>query len=468
MNMKRSISLFLLLTVITNSFAQKLPVLKSNRLSLDIRDGDKLRKNRWNIDSKTKPDIFETTIDKKYKWVTFISDVDSIRFKVKAGKSYPFIVVLNEKDSAYTRIDGIKNIPGAQFNRRYVTSHDQKSFVEIPQVYELFNIISALTAYGRKDNGLIIKNTKYYEQVLQWFDAYKDEPVVKKTEQILAGNLMAFVPLKMDAYAFEMNGNGKITQSKVYDRINTGRVNTLKPFLAELQSFSDKSGFQRFYKENTSFYNDQIRIYKDSIGLQEMQKWLTYHFPSAKYNSFKVIFSPLAGNIQSAAWFENNGFKEAQAHVNFPYRNIEDEKDFSVAALKVKDGNIVFTELNHSFINPEGKKPSYQKSLAKAFSDLSVWNEKTKPAGQYYNNAYACFNEYMNWGLTSLRYLDYAPAAEQGKLIANIEKKQSEIRGFKKFGLFNQYLIKIYRNRAKGQTIADLYPLIVKWFEDNK
>lgn len=460
--------LFLLLVITANSYAQKLPILKSKSTHLDIRDGNELRKGRWNIDPKTKPDIFKSVIDNKYKWVTFISDTDSIRFKVKADGKYQFLVVLNEKDTAYTQIEGIKAVPYAQFNKRYIKFHDGKSFVEIPPVYELFNIVAALTSFGKKDDGLIIKDTKYHQDLLTWFDKNKDERIVKRIDSVLSRNLMTFVALKMDAYAFELLPNGRIRKSKVYDRISSGLVNTLEPYLNDLQVFSDKSKFPEFYQKNIPFYNAQIETFRDSIGLQEMQRWLTKNFPTTNYNSLKVIFSPLVGNIQSAAWFENNGFKEAQAHVNFPYPDKIEEKEFSPNALNVRKGNIVFTELNHCFINPEGEKPQYQRALARAFSDMAIWNAKGKPAAQYYNNPFSCFNEYVNWALVSLRYLDYAPADEQDKLITNVEKRQVDIRGFKEFKAFNQYLLKIYKERSNGQTVSDLYPIIVKWFEDHK
>ncbi|MCF0055330.1 DUF4932 domain-containing protein [Dyadobacter sp. CY356] len=241
-----------------NSFAQKLPVLKSRSTSLDIRDGNELRKGRWNIDPKTKPDIFKSFIDNKYKWVTFISDSDSIRFKVKADRKYQFLVVLNEKDTAFTQIEGIKVVPYAQFNTRYVKSHDGKSFVEIPQIYELFNIVAALTGFGKKDEGLIVKNTKYHLDLLAWFDKNKGEKIVKRIDSVLSSNLMTFVALKMDAYAFELAPNGKIRKSKVYNRISNGLVNTLEPYINDLQVFSNKSKFPEFYQKNIPFYNSQI------------------------------------------------------------------------------------------------------------------------------------------------------------------------------------------------------------------
>lgn len=74
----------------------------------------------------------------------------------------------------------------------------------------------------------------------------------------------------------------------------------------------------------------------------------------------------------------------------------------------------------------------------------------------------------MNWALVSLRYIDYAPAAEQAKLIAQTEDMMVNRRGFRRFPEFNQFLVKTYKNRRKGQTVADLYPVIIGWFEENK
>ena len=38
-------------------------------------------------------------------------------------------------------------------------------------------------------------------------------------------------------------------------------------------------------------------------------------------------------------------------------------------------------------------------------------------------------------------------------------------RRFPRFAAFNAFLIKIYRDRKDGETIADLYPRIIAWFE---
>lgn len=83
---------------------QTLPILHSSTASISIRDGKILRQNTWKLLAQTKPDIYYTHLPQQQNRVTFISDIDSISFDVKYGKNYDFIVVLNHKDTCYTRI----------------------------------------------------------------------------------------------------------------------------------------------------------------------------------------------------------------------------------------------------------------------------------------------------------------------------------------------------------------------------
>ena len=462
----RCCSLLLALVIASPSFSQKLPVLKSHTYNISIRDGDDFRKGRWNIDPKVNPDVYEApmAINQKHKLVTFITDVDSLQLSVEMGKTYPFVILVNEKDSAFTQVKTVQS--AVNFSSEYIKSHQGKTLVEIPAVYELVNIIIALTNTGKNKTGLVVKNTAYYHALLNWFSHYDQEPIVKKLDSVLSVSYVEYFSIKMNAYSFRFNSKGKIVPSEVYDRLTS--VNTLKPFLADLQHFADQSKFGLFFKQHQSLYNQLIRAYRDSIGVLEMQTWLGKNFPQTKYNSYKIVFSPLVGNNQSANWFEYNGFKEVQAHVNFPYRDEAEKKEFSSEALHVKDGNIVFTELNHNFIGPEGQKLEYQNKLNAAFANITTWITEGSPAENAYNNARACFDEYMNWALVSLRYIDYAPPLEQAKLIATMEKYQVEVRGFKKFGEFDQFLVELYKKRSEGQVVADLYPQIVDWFVKNK
>lgn len=105
--MKRFLLLtsMLLLAVLFVSAQRTLPVIKANTKSANFRDGTSSEKNGWTISPKINPDVHITTANR----VIFYTDIDSITFKVKPGKLYDFIVLLNNKDTAYTQIKCLPN-----------------------------------------------------------------------------------------------------------------------------------------------------------------------------------------------------------------------------------------------------------------------------------------------------------------------------------------------------------------------
>jgi hypothetical protein len=468
-SVKLIISLMLFITAAVNA-QNNWPTIKSNVSVISIQDGEQLKKNFWTLAPEAKPDIYEADlINGKPHKVTFITDVDSISFVVEEGKKYDFIIQWGDKP-CYTQIIGKRFVPAAVFDKKYQATHKGKTFVEIPEVYELVNIAIAMTATGIRDKNLVFQNSEYYAKMRQWFDKYSNHPVLAALDAELRKNPNSYFSLKMNGYAFEFDKNDKIVQSKIYDR--TGfrgeRSNTLRPFLAGLQSFSDETDFRRFYKENRTTYQEQITFYRDIANIAEMKRWLDKNFPTSNdYDTYKIIFSPLVAYNQSTTWFESNGFKELQPHVNFPYPQ-DFNRYFQGASLSKKSeelfrGDIVFTEINHGYINPETDK--YAGRIIKAISNRDRWVDKSKGAGYY--AGMGTFNEYMNWGLVSLRFVDYAPREEQDRMIAAIDRMMTKSRGFPQFEAFDKFLVDLYRGRKPDQTLADLYPQIIEWFEKN-
>lgn len=462
--------LLLLLLAAASAAQDKLPVVKSNVSVISIQDGETLKKDSWTLSPETKPDVYEADlVGGRPRKVTFITDVDSISFTVEEGKQYDFIIRRGE-DLCYTRIVGTRFVPAAVFDKRYADAHRGKILVEIPEVYELVNVAIALTPTGIENKNLVYQNSEYYRRVRHWFDRFSGHPLLAALDSALKQNPNSYFTLKMNGYAFEFDARGRVVRSKIYDRtgFRNERSNALKPYLAQLQSFADATGFRKFYRENSKTYQEQIAFYRDTANVSEMKRWLDKNFPASNdYDTYKIVFSPLVAYNQSTTWFESNGFKELQPHVNFPYqqdiaRYFQGGK-MSEQSEVVFRGNIVFTEINHGYINPEADK--YGERVAKAISNRDRWVDKSKGPGYY--GGISAFNEYMNWGLVSLRIADYAPREEQDVMIANVDRMMTDRRGFPQFGEFDKFLVELYRNRKPGQTLADLYPQIIEWFEQH-
>lgn len=455
---------------ITAAIAQeKLPIIKSNVNVISIQDGKNFGKDAWTLVPEAKPDIYEALlIDGKPHEVTFITDVDKITFKVELDKKYDFIIQKGET-ICYTQIVGRKFIPAARFNKKYQKERKGKMFVEVPEVYELVNIAIALTPTAITNKNLVYQHSDYYKNVRSWFDKYKNHPLITAFEtELKKTGQFRYEALKMNGYAFDFDKKGKIINSKIFDRTGWGASNELHPFLTQLQSFSDITNFREFFKQNRKTYEDQRNFFLQKANLAEMKRWLDKNFPkSNNYDTYNIIFSPLVAYNQSSNWFESNGFKELQPHVNFPYS--EDVARWnknlvlSEESQNVFRGIIVFTEINHGYINPEADK--YADRIRKATSNRDVWIDKQMGANYYPD--LQNFNEYMNWGLINLRTIDYIPAEDQQKVIDIIDDTMAKGRGFIKFKPFSKFLVDLYRRRQPNQTIADLYPQIIEWFEKN-
>jgi hypothetical protein len=466
--MKSVITLILAFFAVAAHAQEKLPIIRSNSSLVSIQEGEQLRVNAWRLVPEIKPDVYEVQLrDGKPQRVTFITDVESISFWVELGKKYDFIIQRGD-DLCYTQIVGVKWVPAAVFDQKYQAAHRGRIFVEIPEVYELVNVAIALTPIAIEDRNLVYKDSEYYKRVRAWFDKHKEHPLLTALEADLRQNIGRYFTLKMNGYSFEFDARGRIVQSKVYDRtgFRGDASNPLRGYLPQLQSFADATNFREFYKENAATYQEQIAFYRDTANIAEMKKWLDKNFPGQSgYDSYKIIFSPLVAYNQSTTWFESNGFRELQPHVNFPYP--QDVKRAyepgSEAGQNVFRGNIVFTEINHGYINPEADK--YADRIYKAMSHRERWVESSRGPGYY--GGIGAFNEYMNWGLVSLRLLDYAPKDEQPRMIASIDRMMTTRRGFPMFEAFDKFLVNLYRNRPAGTTIADLYPQIIAWFERN-
>ena len=102
-----------------------LPVIRATAKQVVIRDGIILDKDAWTLAPTARPDVYVADRTRQPKWVTFYTDIDSIRVKIKPGTSVDFVILLNGKDSCYTRISSA--IP-AGMNKQQKITHDTIPF----------------------------------------------------------------------------------------------------------------------------------------------------------------------------------------------------------------------------------------------------------------------------------------------------------------------------------------------------
>ena len=447
------------------------PAPVSNRLvaqggALDVLDGGKLSVGSWSLSKTANPDTYTARLNRgERKEVCFISGPDRLCRIVGEGDQSDFVVSFEGHDYP-TRIVGKYVPPAAKFDAAYQAAHRGKLTVLIPEVYELVNVAIALTPYAREDPSLsarflVMRETDYYRDLQAHFAPVVDHPFVRWLDQRVRQD--QYSRDKMNAYAFDYDSAGQVVRSAIYDR--TGfpgdAENTLLPALEDMRSFSDQSKFRQFYAAHRSLYADQVEFMRSGLAFDRMQAWLRREFPKVTpYDHTKVVLSPLVYGHQSVTWIEADGFRELQPHINFPY-----EQNFTLPvsrkAKTIMRGNLLFTETNHGFINPTAEP--FATEIAKAVSNRQLWALKESSADGY-SDPQSLFNEYMNWGLVSLYYVDHAPPADLDALLAHNATNMKDRRGFTRFPEFAQFLVKLYRDRPTGTRIADLYPQIIAWF----
>jgi hypothetical protein len=82
---------------------QKLPVIKAANEKAFIHDGDNV-KMAWHLDPAAKPDVYYVNIPAKKSTVKLVTDQGSLIFHTQPNGSYPFLVILNEKDTCHIEI----------------------------------------------------------------------------------------------------------------------------------------------------------------------------------------------------------------------------------------------------------------------------------------------------------------------------------------------------------------------------
>lgn len=101
--------LLLLALVFTLSCNQERKVIQSNKKSIDIFINGQLID--WTISPEVNPDRLEVYCSRDNNQVKILTDIDSAVFSIRKNETIKFQLVLKSKDTAYTEIIGIKDLP---------------------------------------------------------------------------------------------------------------------------------------------------------------------------------------------------------------------------------------------------------------------------------------------------------------------------------------------------------------------
>ncbi|MGB2273608.1 MAG: DUF4932 domain-containing protein [Flavicella sp.] len=433
--------------------------LKSAKETIQYKINESSSRN-WRINPSLNPDRLEVESGEQVVQVHFTSGIDSLTFNIKEGDTIYFDV-LYKQDTARTEIVGVpKNV---FFTKDYIAANKGKFKVEIPEVHELANIMVAVSKVGQIDSNMVDMTTKYHQEVLDYFLKYKKHPAIDTINKYIVKPLdndsyYYYYALKMNACGYLFDANHKIIDDGVIH--NMGFDTPKNPFIQHANLFTDfstKSNFRTFYKSHQQYYNNLIDTYKSLNPIDKMQVWLEEKF-GFTYGSYVVLFSPLVGGAHATQKYKDNGFEQTFMYV---CRSEYDERN-SKTMDEIRNGRVVFTEIDHNFVNPVSD--TYLNTINKAFADRSVWVDDSKSGATAYGTPYMVFNEYMTFAFYSLYCMDHFSEDDYEAYVPKMESFMTEYRGFEKFKRFNRKMMQLYSDTPQI-SVKDLYEKMFIWSE---
>ena len=352
----------------------------------------------------------------------------------------------------------------ASFPPSYIEENKGTVKIEIPEVYELANIIWTLSPTGQRATDLN-KEGAYYEKMREWFTPFLNHPLFAKLDFADSVYFTKYYDFRENSFCYNFNKDKLVYEGPYFYVMgdDDDAYNSLfKQLLPLVQDFADRSKFREFYANNKDLYTKQIQRQKERMPVRSMWNWLEQQFPKTKFQSYKVVFSPLIGGSHStqnfSSFYNNELFREC---VMFVCGTDRYDKKPELTE-KQKEGlmsGIVFTEIDHNYVNPVSNR--YREKIDSIFSNRNIWTSNGGD-NSWYGSPMSVFNEYMTHAAFCLWVMDSYDKPTADLVINNRESLMVDKRHFSRFKEFDRALIEI-RGKDKDTKLVDLFPAILDW-----
>lgn len=470
----KKINIILALTVLINfsSFGQE--IFKTDKKTLKILVNNQVVVEEWIVTPEVNPDIFEAECSQEINnKVIFKAENDSISFSVKIGQKIDFAIQNSNNVKAYVQVIGVK--PTVNFTKEYIKANDGKTFVLIPEVSELVNILMVLHKDAEKDINMFDTKTGYYNEVKEYFKPFLNHPAIDTIQKYITDlkyleeekislfsnqSYYYYYSLKMNACAYVFDKNNKIINNQIVTQFAKGwnTFDAMKDLMV-FEDFAKKSNFRKFYNDHQPYYDTLINIYNQLNPVSKMQNWLDEKFGFG-YGSYVVFFSPLVSGAHSTQSFKSNNFNQSYMFIS----KAEFNTNYTCPINEMLESRVVFTEIDHNYVNPVSD--IFLDQIDASFSKRENW---AKGEGtSVYRDPYMVFNEYMTFAVYSLYINDNYSKNDIEEYLPQIENQMEEDRGFIRFKKFNRVLLDKYRQNPSIK-MTDLYEFILQWADsENK
>ena len=327
--------------------------------------------------------------------------------------------------------------------------------IVVPEVYELANIILAMTTYGQNSATLVWRRGAYYERVRTAFTPFRGHASMASLQLGGGGDdpVRRYYELRDNSFAYVFDGD-LIKRNPLYDTFWS--PNTFRDRLAEVQRFADDSHFRSFYAANADYYREFIERYRIMAEVDSIADWLEREFAPRRYDHYTIALSPLVYGSHSTQRVATSHGREVIMFVSGPDVTTGTSAGVQQAIVQ----RILFTEIDHNFVNPVTDQ--HRSRVDNAFGARSEW---TTESSSFYTSPVAVFNEYMTWAVFLLYVEGRLTGTDFTEVVGLTTALMEGSRRFQRFGMFAQELLRLYRNRPAGTPVSELYPAILEWAE---
>jgi len=376
---------------------------------------------------------------KKISIITIISILIAISITILVVRQSDYVDV-SQKTNLLRKVD---------FSDAYIAENEDQVNVEIPMSYELLNIIIALGNINEQFTLLTNTNTEYYQKVISYFEPYINHEVIQKVKAL---NDTGNYPKLRQIFIYKLIDN-ELKIDSTYK--NAQSVNDLSEYIPLINDFAEKTDFEKFYYENQNLFEKEIRLFTQLVDIDEMWHWLEQNFRQ-RYSSMKIILSPLVGGAHNTTGYSDtdSDFSEIIIFVSTPNLLNKDRYNSEMVTKGLVE-RMVFTEMDHHYVNPTTDLDDNYSKVIEEFRDLSYWNE-----GTGYNKEVLTFNEYMTWAT----FLIYAKEKYELNDYVEIKKATVDMMNYRKFVRFEDFADKLIQLRTlhNNATVESLYPHLLK------
>jgi hypothetical protein len=293
--------------------------------------------------------------------------------------------------------------------------------------------------------------------VKQYFSPLSKHPLIQRlNQQLKTAGYNFYQGVRQNAYTMVLTPEGIPAQGGIYEAMWPG-ANDMAEHADEWADFVRQSGFRTFYQNNQPFYQQDIANVRRLLPVNQMQTWLEEQFPRIRYDGQRIVFSPLIGGAHAAQKFADQGYRESLMFISDA--KAFDQTPYSDAQIAGLYSAIVFTEIDHNYVNPISDQ--HLTEINEAFHDRQKWTRKGD--SDAYGSAYEVFNEYMTHGIHLLYIKDHYSAGVYQLVRTDRVKLNADRRGFYRFESFLDELHRLYIAKGPLQTVTDLYAPLLAW-----